>query len=320
MTRGANGYLAQGARLLARRKAVIGWVYLAYFGFGAAAFAGAATALGPILNSSLYSQRLAGGFDLVAMFELLGRPDVNVTPLAVRSAVAAIGVGLVLWFSTPGILAEFLSPEKLGPERFFQTCGAFWWRFVRLILLTWVILLPTMGILGGIRTGLVNLADKSWHVRLPFIVFVTVSVITQLIGLVLRGWFDTAELEMIHNHRPTARRALGEARRLTSGHRWQILWIYVAPVAAMWALTLVWLGLWMAVPARAVGLAFLLGQAIILTWTVGRMWERAAQATWYLEHAPVAVELPVIETPAREPAPPPLEPPADLPQPEVDLP
>jgi hypothetical protein len=320
MTRGANGCLAQGARLLARRKAVIAWVFLAYAGLGIGAMSSASAVFGPIANTSLHSQRLAGGFDLVSMFELLGRPEVNLQPLVVRSIFAIIGLGLVLWFCTAGIAAEFLSPASLGPERFFQTCGAFWWRFVRLILLTWVVLLPTMGILGAIRAGLVNAADKSWHTRLPFIVFVTVSVIMQLIGLILRGWFDTAEFDMIHNHRPTARRALGEARRLTRGHRLQILWIYLLPAVLMWVVTFVWLSMWMAAPAKAVGVAFLLAQAIILTWIVGRMWERAAQATWYLDHAPVQVELPAVEPATIEPLPSEPEPPSDLPAPEVDLP
>jgi hypothetical protein len=53
---------------------------------------------------------------------------------------------------------------------------------------------------------------------------------------------------------------------------------------------------------------------------VGRMWERAAQATWYLEHAPVAVELPAVEPATIEPIPSEPAPPGDFPQPEMDLP
>src|ERR1051325_11126384 len=150
MTRGANGCMAHGARLLARRKAVIAWVFLAYAGLGIGAMSSMSAAFGPIANGSLYSERLAGGFDLIAMFELLGRPDVNLQPLVVRSLIAMIGLGLVLWFCTAGIAAEFLAPAKLGTERFFQTCGAFLWRFVRLVLLTWLVLLPTIGILAAI--------------------------------------------------------------------------------------------------------------------------------------------------------------------------
>jgi hypothetical protein len=320
MTRGANACLAKGARLLARRKAVIAWVYLGFLGFGIATWSGAMTALGPDANASLYSQRLAGGFDLIAMFELLARPDVNLQPLIIRSVIAIAGLGVLLWFCSAGITAEFLAPVSLGPERFFQMCGAFWWRFVRLILLSWVILLPTIGILAAIRSGLVNAADKSWHERLPFVVFMIASVIMQLIVLTLRGWFDTAEFDMIHNDRPKARRALGEARRLTRGHRLQILWIYLVPAVLMWVVTFVWLSMWLAAPAKAVGLAFVLAQAVILTWIVGRMWERAAQATWYLDHAPVPVELPTVEPATIEPIPSEPAPPGDFPQPEMDLP
>lgn len=320
MAQSANGCLAEGARLLARRKAVVVWVYLAYLAFYIGAWGGAVATVGGVLNSSLYSQRLSGGFDLIAMFELLGRPDVNLAPLAARFVVAAIGLGLVLWFCNAGILAEFLSPESLGTERFFQTCGAFWWRFVRLILLTWLILLPTLGILGGIRSAMVDAADKSWHVRLPFVLFVIASVIIQLIALALRGWFDTAELETIHHDRAKARRALGEARRLTSGHRWQMLWIYLVPTVLACLAALGWLALWFAAPPKAVGLAFVLGQAMILSLIVGRMWQRAAQASWYLTHAPVPVELPIVEMAPAESAPPSPQPPSDLPQPELDLP
>jgi hypothetical protein len=322
MTRGANACLAKGARLLARRKAVIAWVYLGFLGFGIATWSGAMTALGPDANASLYSQRLAGGFDVAALAELLSRQDIKIAPLAVRSIASMIGLGIVLWFCAAGIMGEFLSPQKLGAERFFQTCGAFWSRFVRLVLLSWLILFPVLGILGAIRTALVDAADKSWHVRLPFAVFLTASVIMQLILLALRGWFDTAELDMVHNNRPTARRALGEARRLTRGHRLQILWIYLVPAILMWVVVLLWATLWFKAPAAAVGLAFVLAQLIILTMVAGRMWERAAQSCWFLEHAPVVVEVPTVDSGGVEPlpAPAPPETPGELPQPEVDLP
>lgn len=322
MTRGANACLADGARLLARRKTVIVWVFLAFLGFGVGAWSGAMTALGPDADASLYSQRRAGGFDVSAMAELLSRQDIQIAPLAVRSVAAMIGLGLLLWFCAAGIMGEFLSPGKLGSERFFQTSGAFWWRFVRLVLLTWLILFPTLGILGAIRTSIVNAADESWHLRLPFVLFMTISAIIQLIGLMLRGWFDTAELDMVHNNRLKARRALGEARRVTAGHRLQILWIYLVPAILMWVGVLVWATLWFKAPAARVGLAFVLGQLIILTMIIGRMWQRASQACWYLDHAPVVVELPTLDITALQtpPAPEPSPGDGDLPQPEVGLP
>ena len=320
MTRGANACLAEGARVLARRKAVVVWVYLAFLAFGIGAWSGAMTALGPVANASLYSQRLAGGFDVAALSELLSRRDIQIAPLAVRSIASMIGLGLVLWFCAAGIMSEFLSPGKLGSERFFQACGAFWWRFVRLVLLTWVILFPTLGILGAIRTSIVNEADESWHLRLPFVLFVSISVIIQLIGLMLRGWFDTAELDMIHNDRPKARRALGAARRVTAGHRLQILWIYLVPAVLMWVGVLVWATLWFEAPAGSVGLAFLMGQLIILTMITGRMWQRASQACWYRDHAPVAVEVPALDSTLQTPAPEAPQTNEELPQPEVGLP
>ncbi len=318
MTRSANGYLAQGLRTVAQRKAMIAWVWLAYLGFYASAWFGAVVTAGPVTNFSLYAKRMAGGFDLIALFELLFRQDIVLGPLAVQGIIGAIFLGILLWFCQAGVLAEFLSPEKLGAERFFQACGAYWWRFVRLILLTWLILLPTMAILGGIRTAMVDAADKSWHVRLPFVIFVSVSVITQLIGLVLRGWFDTAEFDIIHHDRAKARRSIGEARRLTRGYRWQILWIYLVPVIVMWAITAGLFALWLATPGGAVGVSFLLMQAIILVWIICRMWTRASQAHWFLEHTPeiVPAALPITESAVPEAAPPP----PDLGQPEMDLP
>ena len=322
MTRGANACLADGARLLARRKALVVWVFLAFLGFGIGAWSGAMTALGLAANASIYSQRLAGGFDVAALSELLSRQDIQIAPLAVRSLAGMIGLGLLLWFCAAGIMGEFLSAGKLGSERFFQTCGVYWWRFVRLVLLTWVILFPTLGILGAIRTRIVDAADESWHLRLPFILFMTISAIIQLIGMILRGWFDTAELDMVHNNRLKARRALGEARRITAGHRLQILWIYLVPAILMWAVVFFWATLWFKAPAGSVGLAFILGQLIILTMITGRMWQRASQACWYLDHAPVVVEVPTLDISALQTPPTPEAPASggDLPQAEVGLP
>jgi len=318
MTRGANEYLAQGMRLVAERKAVIVSVWLAYLGLFVSAWFGGVATLSRITDASLYARRLSGGFDLIVFFELLGRQDIHVGPLLVRGIISALFLGLLLWFCQAGVLAEFLSPESLGAERFFQTCGAFWWRFVRLILLTWLILLPTMGILGGIRSALVDAADSSWHLRLPFALFLSVSVIMQLIGLVLRGWFDTAEFDLIHHNRAKSRRSIGEARRLTRGYRLQILWIYLVPAIVMWVITLGLVALWLATPGGAVGVSFLLMQAIILVWITCRMWERASQAHWFLDHSSeiVPVTLPITESAVPEAAP--LPP--DMGQPEVDLP
>ena len=318
MTRSANGYLAQGMRLVAQRKAVIVWVWLAYLGLYASAWFGAAALASPVTSLNFHARRLSNGFDVITLFELLGRQDIVLGPLAVRGLISAAFLGLLLWFCQAGVLAEFLSPESLGVERFFQTCGAYWWRFVRLILLTWLILLPTMGILGAIRTALVDAADKSWHLRLPFAIFITASVIIQLIGLVLRAWFDAAEFDVIHHDRVKARKSIGEARRLTRGYRWQLLWIYLVPAVVMWAITASLVALWMATPGGSVRVSFLLMQAIILVWISCRMWTRASQATWFLDHTPEIVPpaLPITESAVPEAAPPPPE----MGQPEMDLP
>jgi hypothetical protein len=318
MSRSANGYLAQGLRTIAERKAVIVWVWLAYLGFYASAWFGAAATAGPVTDFSFYARRMGNGFDVITLFELLGRQEIVLGPLAVRGLIGGAFLGLLLWFCQAGVLAEFLSPESLGAERFFQACGAYWWRFVRLILLTWLILLPTMGILAGIRTAMVDAADKSWHLRLPFVIFMTASVIIQLIGLVLRGWFDTAEFDAIHHDRAKVRRSIGEARRLTRGYRLQILWIYLVPAIVMWAITCGLIALWLATPGGAVKVSFLLMQVIILVWITCRMWERAAQAHWFLDHTPeiVPATLPITESAVPEAAPPP----PDLGQPEMDLP
>lgn len=307
--------LGDGARLLGRRKAVVAWIFLGYLLLGGAAGLVAHFAVGPVLNRSLYSDRLASGFDLTVLFELLTRPEVSLMPAVAASLILGLLLGAALLFCTPGVCAEFLADQPLGYERFFQACGGFLWRFVRLVVLTSVILLPTMGLLGGVRSALMRAAGYSSHLRLPFMVFVGASLVAQLVGLVLRAWFDTAEFELVAGNRDSARRALGAARRLTGGFRLQLLGLYLVPSVLMCLATAALLWLWVMLPAQRVGLAILTGQSIILCWVVARLWQRASQAAWYQAHQPVPVE----------PSPFPLETAGEMPPPdalpvEADLP
>jgi hypothetical protein len=303
MAHTATGFLAEGARLLARRKAMLAWIYAGYLALGALAALAAAMMVAPVLNRSLYSDRLLNGFDLATLVELLMRPEVRTDLLISRAAAAALVLGIVLLVCMPGIVAELLADERLRTARFFHACGTFLWRFVRLVLLSWLILLPTMAVFGGIRTGLMNLADRSSQYRLPFLVFVTVSVVSQLVGLLLRAWFDAAQCDLVHHQRDTARRALGEARRLTRGYRGQLLGMYLVPGLLAWAGTLLVVALWLRQPPARIGLTILLGQVVIAWWVVSRMWQRAALAAWFKQQQPAPAVIPeIVEAPPGEPA------------------
>ena len=142
-----NNLMSAGIGIVRRNLRYVVWFYLLSLLFawlGALAFGLRAH---DIMDHSLYSDRLLHGFHLVALVELINRPEFG--PMRSSRVPAEISGNLFVLVSLifmPGVLLGYSSDHRISRDEFFRACGHNLWRFVRLFLMAAVIL----GIVGSV--------------------------------------------------------------------------------------------------------------------------------------------------------------------------
>ena len=305
MSSGGRGYVGRGAGLACRDWPCFVWLYLANLVIALLATANFASQAGGVLNSSLEAQRLARGFDVAVLFDLLLRPDVTPRALVGGSELAALLFALVTLFLTPGIVQSFLSDEHLRMGAFFQACGKWYWRFFWFALLTLPVFGIVLGVLSAVRDALLTWAGKSPDPKVYFYVGLVTLLVMWLAAVKLRLWFDLIQFSMVHTGKFW--RAIPAGLRLLRQGFFRLFFTYLLISLLGWIGLAAGLWLWVKLPAQRVGLAFLVGQAILMFWLGTRYWQRAAAALWFREHAPALVP----DLPAQLP----MEPAAPVPSP-----
>jgi hypothetical protein len=283
------------------------WLYLANLAIGLLATAGFASQVGGVLNPSLESQHLARGFDVSVFFDLLLRPEVTPRVFVHGSVLAAILFALVTLFLTPGIVQSFLSDEHLRMGPFFQACGRWYWRFFGFEVLALLLFGFVLGVLAAVRQAVLGAAEKSPDPKTYFYVALGTLLVMWLVAVVLRLWFDLVQFSMVHTGK-FWRSIPGGLGLLCRGF-FRLFWIYFSITLVGWLGLVAGLWLWMKLPPERVGLAFLVGQAILIVWLATRYWQRAAEALWFREHAPALATVEAVP-PAPEPIAVPPEAPA----------
>ncbi|HUK88599.1 MAG TPA: hypothetical protein VLT85_13105 [Terriglobales bacterium] len=299
----SGGYVGRGAALARRDWPGLAWLYLSNLVLAALASTALSAEFGSVLNTSLEAQRLARGFDAAVFLDLLLRPEVTPRLLAPASLFFAIAFALVTLFLTPGIVQGFLSGEHLRMGAFFQACGRWYGRFFWFAVLTLPVFGIVLGVLSLARDALLSWAEKSPEPRLYFYVGLGTLLVMWVAAVVLRLWFDLTQFALVHSGRFW--RSIATGIRLLRQGCFRLLWIYCSISLLGWLGLAAGLWLWVKLPPERVGLAFLLGQAILIVWLGTRYWQRAAEALWFREHAPALLPAAAVPVPM-EPAPGPL--------------
>src|SRR5271170_8419197 len=131
-----KGPVAAGFSLLWRRQGVLWWVFVVNLLCGALGAGPAAVRLAHALHHSLAGQKLSDGFDLGMFIEMFRLPDVELIRYSTSSYVFAFLFFLFMILVTGGILESYRQDRRLNTGDFFAASGAFFWRFVRLMLLS----------------------------------------------------------------------------------------------------------------------------------------------------------------------------------------
>ena len=309
--------IGSGLGMVFSNKRYILWFWvlnLALAGMGASAFRESAHS---ILDHSLYSSRLIHGFDLSVMFELFARPEFGSTPEVVRPALS---LAIVFFFLTalflPGVFAGYASTYRLPREDFFRACGRNLWRFIRLMLVAALVMIPLTSGLFALHGLLEDQAAKSTNELLLPEVRLAGLLVIFLVMAAVRIWFDLAQVDIVLSDQRAVRRSIAAAFRHTWRNLGRLLGSYV--VTTIFAAIVLVVGLWAWVkfvpPASIVG-AFLLSQLTLLILLIPRFWQRGVVVSYYLKNmvepiavqpfTPVAVVTPAATEPVLAPAIPP---------------
>jgi hypothetical protein len=309
--------LRAGWNLVWRRQRLLWWIYVLSLSLSFFATQPLVTAIGPILDHSLAADRLYHSFDLGTLFELFARPEVSTSALVDAPMLAAAVFLVLMLLFTGGILKVYHEDRTFTAGEFFGAGGQFFWRFVRLVIFLVIVLIPV---------GLINLGFKAWsetlsdHIAGP-VPHVAVNIAGKLMVLsllvVVRLWFDMAEVSSVAEDEYAMRRSVVRAFGLIRNSLRSLLWLFLAPVLVEALVTLLVLFVWVRwVPHQAVATSFLLSQLVILLSVFTRLWQRSSEVLWYQQYAPTVSVFPEAPSPdlglAIEPPPAPDAPPAQV--------
>lgn len=281
-----QGLLSSGWDRVARNKRYVIWFYLlnlALAWFGAGGFGRQAEA---VLDHSLQADRLLHGFDLGVLVEMFSRPEFGPTE---ASFASAFHFALLFFVATalflPGVLQGYASTYRLPREDFFRACGRNLWRFIRLMIVAFIVfLIVTLG-LFGIRMPLLKEAAESTNELLPFYVSVITICVIFLVMTVLRIWFDLAQTDVVLSDQRAVRRSIGTAFRHTWRNLGRLLGSYLATTIVAAIILVAGLWAWMRfVPPASVGKAFFVSQLVLLLLLIPRFWQRGIAVSYYLEN------------------------------------
>jgi hypothetical protein len=286
--------LSNGLGMVLRNKRYIVWFYMlnVLVGlFGTVAFVNQA---GTVLDHSLHADRLLHGFDIAAYVEMILRPEFGPT---IVSRLPAMLFALLFLFSTalflPGVLQGYASTYRLPREDFFRACGRNLWRFIRLLLVAGIVMIPLTVALFGLHGVLEKKAAESTNELLLPEVRLAGLVVIFLVMAAVRIWFDLAQVDVVLSDQRVVRRSLGAGFRRTWRNLGRLLGSYVVTtiVAAIVLVAGLWAWMKFVPPASLLG-AFFISQLTLLLLLIPRFWQRGVVVTYYLQNMvePIAVE------------------------------
>jgi len=276
--------------LVWRRQSVLWWIFLANLvlaGMGAVTFM---RQVSPVLDQSLQGLTFVHSFNPFVYSDLMTEAHGTSAASAASACLMLVFFVFVL-FVEGGLLETYRLDRGLSKGEFFEASGRFFWRFVRLLILLLIALIPVW-IVYKLTRGAAHLLDERTPSPMP-------GVWSQFIGLLVvlfllqavRLWFDMAQVRAVAEDERAIRRALGRALKIAFGDFGSLYWLYLRISVAAW-LAMALLGwIWIRfVRPEWIGASFLVTQLMLLSWLATRLWQRASETIWYQRRMPAVVK------------------------------
>lgn len=306
-----RGLLSEGFRHVWRYQRVLWWMFVMNLLLALLGATPALDRMHQFVEHSLESRRLVDTFDIGAFSSLSADPEIDLFAAHGASIHFAIVFFFFVLFLTGGILEAYRSGRKLTTREFFEACGSYFWRWVRLLIMMLIALIP-VGILASVvskQSGTL-LADASEKTGYWF--FLAGMGVVGLLAMFVRLWFDMAQVRAVVEEETGMWRNAGRAFKITTGNLASLFWMYLRISIVGWAVFCAGLYVWAKMPpARFVWTIFFLEIVVLFGFGV-RLWQRACEMIWYQRRflATLTAPVPVAPTPSSlvTIAPPPAQP------------
>ena len=282
-----KGVVAAGFGLLWRRQGILWWVFAVNFVCGALGTIPAMLALHRTLAHSLAGQPLSKGYDVGMFVELLRLPNVSLMHSSTTSYIFAFVFFLFMLFVSGGILETYHQDRKLTTGDFFAASGAFFWRFVRLMLLSLVPFVAVVIVHGVLDKLAVYVGDRAIADQVGIYLSWFAIAVFVLLALVVRLWFDIAQVRTVAQNERRMWRNTWKAFHIIFRQLPSLFWMYFRISLFGWATLAIGLVIWAKLPPTATPVTFVLLELILLAQLATRFWQLASAMTWYQRHAEV---------------------------------
>jgi hypothetical protein len=281
-----KGLVGTGASLVWRHQRILWWVFAVNFILAALGGSAARVMFGKILDHSLASVDIAGRFNPTRFIELLSQPEIQFPPIAAASYVTQFIFFIFMLFIAGGIFVVYREDRRLTTAEFFENCGLYFWRFVRLTFYSLIPFAICFAIYQGIVAKIADrISEASAYESHAFWTRAIGGFIVILLFLWVRLWFDVAQVRAVAQNERRMFRNVLRAFRITWNSLGSLLWMYFRISLLAWLTLPIGIWLWLRIPGRAFFLSFLLMELVLFAQFAARLWQRASAITWYREYA-----------------------------------
>ena len=301
-----RGILSEGFRRVWHYQRVLWFIF--FINLVLSHFAAAPTThkLDWTTDHSLQAQRLSAMFDYGSFSELSSNPEVKLFEVAGVSIQFALVFFIIVLFLTGGILEAYRSGRKLTTREFFEACGSYFWRWVRLLILMGIVLIPVLMLASLVWKQGTSPMGSALTEKTGFWILVAGMGVVGLLLMCIRLWFDVAQVRAVVEEESGMLRNAGNAFKITFGNFGSLFWMYLRISVVGWLTFALGLWIWTRMPSRQFAWTFLVLELVVLAGFGTRLWQRASEMVWYQRRflAPLAAA-PVTPAPI-VPAPDPL--------------
>jgi hypothetical protein len=291
-----KSFLSDGCSRVWRHQRILWWLFFVNLVLGHLSVFFLVARWSSVLDHSLAADQLYHGFNLGRYIELGMQPGIGFGTAAPGISGFAIVFFLFMLFVTGGILEAYRSPYKISTSDFFQASGAYFWRFVRLLMMFVIVLIPVAIAANAIKNWSGDLSSDAAPEKLGFWVDVAGAILIWFIVMCLRLWFDVAQVHAVSTGERAMRRALKRAFGMTFGNFGAVFPVYLVPSLVSFIAMAVILLIVTRVPSNRVGLSFVLLEIWMLLWLETRLWQRAGETAWY-QRTQIPVETTITAVP-----------------------
>jgi hypothetical protein len=273
-----SSIFVEGARRVWARQRILWWIFVVNLVIAFTSVMSVSHRIGDVTDHSLAAQQLVQGFDWGVFSELRTTPGVNYGATLPQSISGVLVFFVFMLFLTGGILASYANEHRLCVRDFFGNCGAFFWRWVRLLILLLLIMVPIALASRALFDWAGRLINDAAGEKTGYIVFGVFAVLILLVLMAVRLWFDMAQVRIVIEDEKAVRVSCGRAFQLTLSNFGPLFWLYLRTSALAWFGLAAGMWLWTRLSG---GSAIIMFELVLLWWIATRLWQRASEVVWY---------------------------------------